>query len=134
MDLKIRKNGILYSRNSKNILLIAGPCSVESEKQIMDTALALKDSHLNILRGGIWKPRTRPNCFEGVGGKGLAWLKKAGEAILAFANIVTALVFLKSFWLTNQQGDLLSGIIFWISSYLIGIALINYAQGRQNNE
>ena len=61
-------------------------------------------------------------------------LKKAGEAILAFANIVTALAFLKSFWLTSHQNDLLSGVVFWISSYLIGIALINYTQGKQENE
>ena len=61
-------------------------------------------------------------------------LKKAGEAILAFGNIVTALVFFKSFWLTSNQSDLLSGVAFWISSYLIGIALINYAQRKQENE
>ena len=61
-------------------------------------------------------------------------LKKAGEAILAFANIVTALVFFKSFWLTSNQSDLLSGVALWISSYLIGIALINYAQRKQENE
>jgi len=64
----------------------------------------------------------------------LEGLKKAGEAILAFANIVTALVFLKSFWLTNNQSDLLGGAIFWIGAYLIGITLINYAQGREENE
>ena len=58
-------------------------------------------------------------------------LKKAGESILAFANIVTALVFLKSFWITSNKIDLLSGVLFWISSYLVGIALINYAQGKQ---
>jgi hypothetical protein len=61
-------------------------------------------------------------------------LKKAGEAILAFANIVTALVFLKSFWLTNHQSDLIGGMIFWIGAYLIGITLINYAQRNQKNE
>ena len=61
-------------------------------------------------------------------------LKKAGEAILAFANIVTALVFFKSFWLTSNQSDLLSGVVFWISSYLIGIVLINYAQRKKENE
>ena len=58
-------------------------------------------------------------------------LKKAGEALLAFANIVTALVFFKSFWLTSNKSDLISGIIFWIGTYLIGIALINYAQRKQ---
>jgi len=61
-------------------------------------------------------------------------LKKAAESLLAFANIVTALIFLKSFWLTSHQSDLIGGIIFWIGAYLIGIALINYAEGKQQNE
>ncbi|MCK5843388.1 MAG: hypothetical protein KAG97_01690, partial [Victivallales bacterium] len=81
MDLITVDDGILSERSLGGLLLMAGPCSVESEEQIMETALALKDAPLNILRGGIWKPRTRPNAFEGVGGRGLAWLKKAGEAI-----------------------------------------------------
>jgi len=62
-------------------LVIAGPCSVESEEQVMQTALGLKDYDLEIFRGGIWKPRTRPNSFEGHGKKALPWLKKAGIAI-----------------------------------------------------
>jgi len=61
-------------------------------------------------------------------------LKKSGESILAFANIVTALVFFKSFWITNNQNDLFGGVIFWIGIYLVGISLINYAQGKQDNE
>ncbi len=61
-------------------------------------------------------------------------LKKAGEALFAFANIVTALVFLKSFWLTSNQNDLFGGIIFWLGTYAVAIVLINYAQGKQNNE
>lgn len=62
-------------------LIIAGPCSVESEDQVMKTALGLKDANIDMLRGGIWKPRTRPNSFEGVGSVGLPWLKDAGDAI-----------------------------------------------------
>ena len=62
-------------------LLIAGPCSVESKEQITETAAALKKYNIDILRGGIWKPRTRPNAFEGIGGRGLGWLKKAGDAV-----------------------------------------------------
>ncbi len=58
--------------------VIAGPCSAESEKQVMETAIGLKKiGKTDMLRVGIWKPRTRPNSFEGVGSKGLPWLKKA---------------------------------------------------------
>ncbi|MFW5487067.1 MAG: bifunctional 3-deoxy-7-phosphoheptulonate synthase/chorismate mutase type II [Desulfovibrio sp.] len=60
--------------------IIAGPCSAESEEQLVETAKGLKDHPVSLLRAGIWKPRTRPGCFEGVGEKGLAWLKAAGEA------------------------------------------------------
>lgn len=60
-------------------LVIAGPCSAESEKQVMDTAFDLVRQGVKIYRAGIWKPRTRPNAFEGVGTKGLAWLKKVKE-------------------------------------------------------
>lgn len=69
----------MFNTNEK--IIIAGPCSVETEEQVMAVALGLKDANLNLLRGGIWKPRTRPNSFEGVGEKGLSWLKAAGKAI-----------------------------------------------------
>jgi chorismate mutase len=63
----------------KKPLIISGPCSAETEKQVIATAIELaKTNRVNVLRAGIWKPRTRPNTFEGVGEKGLAWLKKAG--------------------------------------------------------
>jgi chorismate mutase len=62
-------------------ILIGGPCSVESEQQVLDTALGLASAGIHVLRGGIWKPRTRPNSFEGVGEQGLVWLKNAGRAI-----------------------------------------------------
>lgn len=59
-------------------LIIAGPCSVESEEQILVTARALaKIPAVNMLRGGIWKPRTRPDAFEGRGEEGLVWLQRA---------------------------------------------------------
>ncbi len=58
--------------------IIAGPCSAESEFQLVETALALKKTgKVSVLRAGIWKPRTRPNAFEGVGRIGLKWLKTA---------------------------------------------------------
>ena len=61
--------------------LIAGPCSVESEEQMLRTALQLSAYEVTVLRGGIWKPRTRPGSFEGVGVSGLRWLKQAGNAV-----------------------------------------------------
>ncbi|MDG1477802.1 MAG: chorismate mutase [Vicingaceae bacterium] len=66
----------------KNPIIISGPCSVESEEQVLQTALEVsKSNKVSILRGGIWKPRTRPNSFEGVGEEGLPWLKQAGKAV-----------------------------------------------------
>ena len=61
--------------------IIAGPCSVESEAQILDTAQALAQiPEVKMLRGGIWKPRTRPDAFEGRGEQGLVWLREAKRA------------------------------------------------------
>ena len=57
-------------------LVIAGPCSAETETQMMSIANELKDSDVSIFRAGIWKPRTRPGMFEGVGSIGLKWLQK----------------------------------------------------------
>ena len=60
-------------------LVIAGPCSAETEAQVLKIAHELKDSDVSVLRAGIWKPRTRPGNFEGVGALGLKWLQKAKE-------------------------------------------------------
>src|SRR6056297_3944886 len=60
-------------------LVIAGPCSAETEEQVLRIAHELKDTDVNYYRAGIWKPRTRPGNFEGVGALGLKWLKKAKE-------------------------------------------------------
>jgi chorismate mutase len=60
----------------KRPLVMAGPCSAETEEQVMETARQLKDIGISIFRAGIWKPRTRPNTFEGVGKEGLPWLKR----------------------------------------------------------
>lgn len=62
-------------------LVIAGPCSAETEEQLLETAVALAATgQVHMLRAGIWKPRTRPQSFEGVGDEGLAWLVRAKEA------------------------------------------------------
>jgi len=61
----------------KDIFLVAGPCSAESESQVLQVAHALAGRDVGFMRAGIWKPRTRPGSFEGVGVKGLAWLERA---------------------------------------------------------
>lgn len=61
--------------NTDRPLVIAGPCSAETEEQVMSTAKELSAKGIQIFRAGIWKPRTRPNLFEGVGDEGLKWLK-----------------------------------------------------------
>ncbi|HSD13326.1 MAG TPA: bifunctional 3-deoxy-7-phosphoheptulonate synthase/chorismate mutase type II [Flavobacterium sp.] len=58
-------------------LVIAGPCSAETEEQVLAIAHELKDSDVSVFRAGIWKPRTRPGGFEGVGEAGLKWLQRA---------------------------------------------------------
>jgi len=60
-------------------IIIAGPCSAESEEQLLTTARDLAANGVKILRAGIWKPRTKPGGFEGVGKPGLAWMAKAKE-------------------------------------------------------
>lgn len=60
-------------------LVIAGPCSAETEDQVVQIAHQLKDTDTSVMRAGIWKPRTRPGNFEGVGALGLNWLKRAKE-------------------------------------------------------
>jgi len=60
-------------------LVIAGPCSAETEEQVLRIAHDLKDTDVSYYRAGIWKPRTRPGNFEGVGAIGLKWLQKVKE-------------------------------------------------------
>jgi chorismate mutase len=63
----------------KRPVLIAGPCSAETEEQVLATAHGLKSQGIDLFRAGIWKPRTRPGAFEGVGTPGLRWLKRVKE-------------------------------------------------------
>ncbi|WP_322550814.1 bifunctional 3-deoxy-7-phosphoheptulonate synthase/chorismate mutase type II [Flavobacterium psychraquaticum] len=73
-------------------LVIAGPCSAETEEQVLKIAHELKDSDATIFRAGIWKPRTRPGGFEGVGEIGLKWLQKAKAetGLLIATEVATA--------------------------------------------
>ncbi|WP_372647826.1 chorismate mutase [Draconibacterium sp.] len=81
MTLKLDINPIkAWMPNIDNPLLISGPCSLETEEQTMETArLLAKDKRVFVFRGGVWKPRTRPGSFEGVGSIGLKWLQQVKE-------------------------------------------------------
>jgi chorismate mutase len=69
---------ILQEKWAKRPLIISGPCSAETEEQVIETATRLANTgKVDMLRAGIWKPRTRPGSFEGIGTKGLPWLQQA---------------------------------------------------------
>jgi 3-deoxy-7-phosphoheptulonate synthase len=77
------------ARFGEGLVIIAGPCSVESEEQTMETAQAVKEAGADMLRGGAFKPRTSPYAFQGLGLQGLKILAKAREATgLAFVSEV----------------------------------------------
>ena len=76
-EIKLKK--WLTDFNLDHPLVIGGPCSAETEDQVLKIAHELKGSDVTIYRAGIWKPRTRPGNFEGVGSIGLGWLKKVKE-------------------------------------------------------
>lgn len=80
MEQILAKTKFADPASDKKPLIISGPCSAETEEQVLATALALsKTGKVDVLRAGIWKPRTRPGSFEGIGAKGLPWLQKAKE-------------------------------------------------------
>jgi chorismate mutase len=62
-------------------MCIAGPCSAETEEQVMETARGLASFGIHVFRAGIWKPRTHPGCFEGIGTPGLKWLKRVKDEL-----------------------------------------------------
>ena len=79
MENKKEMRSWLENFNLPDPLVIAGPCSAETEEQVLKIAHELKDTDVTVYRAGIWKPRTRPGMFEGVGAIGLGWLKKVKE-------------------------------------------------------
>ncbi|MGV8944821.1 MAG: chorismate mutase [Lutibacter sp.] len=79
MEIKKENRAWLEAMNLPHPIVIAGPCSAETEDQVMKTAHLLKNTDANVYRAGIWKPRTRPGGFEGVGEIGLPWLQRVRE-------------------------------------------------------
>jgi len=75
---RIKSINTELSRNKELPIIISGPCSAETEEQLIKTAIDLAETKkVDVLRAGIWKPRTKPGSFEGVGAEGLKWLTQA---------------------------------------------------------
>ena len=70
----------LKNQHTDRPWIIAGPCSAESQEQLLETAQAIREN-AHVFRAGVWKPRTRPNSFEGVGEKALEWLQVVKEEV-----------------------------------------------------
>lgn len=79
MELELLPLGLPQQDNQP--IIIAGPCSAETEEQVMTTARQLADKGCKNFRAGVWKPRTKPGCFEGNGEKALPWLKRVKDEI-----------------------------------------------------
>ena len=76
-DIKTMKD-LMQEKWNKRPMIISGPCSAETEEQVLETATRLaKTGKVDVLRAGIWKPRTKPGMFEGIGVKGLPWMSQA---------------------------------------------------------
>lgn len=94
----------------KRPIVIAGPCSAETEEQVMATARELAKNGVKIFRAGIWKPRTKPGGFEGVGEQGLAWLRRVKDetGMLVATEVATKL---------HVKAALVAGVdVLWIGA------------------
>jgi len=78
LNLKLEKIA-LPGIEFKRPFIVSGPCSAETETQVLETARRLVKHNVSVFRAGIWKPRTRPDSFEGLGSVALPWLKKVRE-------------------------------------------------------
>lgn len=81
---------LLPGVDAKRPLVIAGPCSAETEEQVMESARRLHARGIKIFRAGIWKPRTKPGGFEGIGVQGLAWLKRVQTELGMYTAVEVA--------------------------------------------
>ncbi len=91
-------------------LIIAGPCSAETEEQLYETAKLVQQQGVNIIRAGVWKPRTRPNTFEGVGQEAMPWIKRIKDEL----NVRFAIEVAKA---DHVESALKAGIdVLWIGA------------------
>jgi 3-deoxy-7-phosphoheptulonate synthase len=102
-DSVVKINGLSVGGNQ--VVVMAGPCSVESREQLMETTAAVKAAGAHILRGGAWKPRTSPYAFQGLGLKGLELLREARDAF--HLPVVTEVISPQDVTLVAQYADIL---------------------------
>ncbi len=102
-DSVVRLNG--HSVGGNQVIIMAGPCSVESREQLMETASAVKAAGAHVLRGGAFKPRTSPYAFQGLGLKGLELLREAREEY--HLPVVTEVMSPQDVTLIAQYADIL---------------------------
>ena len=103
-------NEIDFFSGHQRPFVIAGPCSAESEEQVMAVAAELAGSGVGLFRAGIWKPRTRPGCFEGVGSRGLEWLARVKREFALPVTIEVATA-------THVEEALAAGIdVLWVGA------------------
>jgi 3-deoxy-7-phosphoheptulonate synthase len=89
----------------RDFLVIAGPCSVESEEQILSTAESVKNAGAKMIRGGTYKPRTSPYSFRGLGRTGLIYLKNAGDKV--GLPVITEVIDTRDVYLISEYSDVL---------------------------
>ncbi len=102
-DSIVRINGVAFG--TPQVIVMAGPCSVEAREQLMETAAAVKQAGAHVLRGGAFKPRTSPYAFQGLGLKGLELLREARDEY--HLPIVTEVISPQDVTLVAQYADLL---------------------------
>jgi 3-deoxy-7-phosphoheptulonate synthase len=102
-DSVVRINGV--SVGGQQVIVMAGPCSIESREQMMETAAAVKEAGAHVLRGGAFKPRTSPYAFQGLGLKGLELLREARDAY--HLPVITEVMSPQEVTLVAQYADIL---------------------------
>src|SRR5512142_1098334 len=102
-DTKVRINGVSVGGNQ--VIIMAGPCSVESREQLMETAEAVHSAGAHVLRGGAFKPRTSPYAFQGLGLKALELLREARDQF--HMPVVTEVVSPQDVTLIAEYADIL---------------------------
>ena len=108
-------------------LVIAGPCSAETEEQVLDTARSLAAEGIRICRAGLWKPRTKPGGFEGVGEAGIAWLQ-GGRLTEVAHTVVNALAVTSGIVCDGAKASCAAKIAIAVDAGILGYDMYRMGQ------